>query len=105
MNTLSVRKDDMVVVLSGKDKGRKGKVLATFPQEKKVLVEGVNVATVHTKPRRQTDPGGIITKEIPIYVSKVIRVCPKCSKQTRIAHVILEDGTKSRLCKKCGETI
>jgi large subunit ribosomal protein L24 len=105
MNSLSVRKDDIVVVLSGKDKGRKGKIVQTLPKENKVLVEGVNVAKRHTKPRKRTDPGGIIEKECPIYASKVMRICPKCQKPTRAGHVIAEDGTKNRVCKKCGETI
>ena len=105
MNSLSIRKDDVVIVLSGKDKGKKGKVLQTLPKENKVLVEGVNVAQRHQKPRRQTDPGGIISKEIPIYAPKVMRVCPKCQQPTRAASFISEDGTKSRVCKKCGDTI
>jgi large subunit ribosomal protein L24 len=105
MNSLSVRKDDVVIVLSGKDKGRKGKVIATLPKEDKVLVEGINVAKRHSKPRKRTDPGGIIEKECPIYASKVMRVCPKCQKPTRAAMQTAEDGTKSRVCKKCSETI
>jgi large subunit ribosomal protein L24 len=105
MNSLSVRKDDVVVVLSGKDKGRKGKVMSTLPKEDKVLVEGINVSKRHSKPRKRTDPGGIIEKECPIYASKVMRVCPKCQKPTRAAFHITEDGTKNRICKKCGETV
>ena len=105
MNNLSVRKDDVVIVLSGKDKGRKGKVLQTFPKQNKVLVEGVNVAKRHRKPRRQNDPGGITEKECPIYAPKVMRLCPKCQKPTRIAHAISTDGTKNRVCKQCGEVI
>lgn len=105
MNSLSVRKDDIVIVLSGKDKGKKGKVLQTYPKENKVLVEGINVSKRHQKPRRQTDPGGIISKECPIYAPKVMRICPKCSKPTRAARLIAEDGTKTRMCKKCGESI
>lgn len=105
MSNLSIRKDDLVIVLSGKDKGKKGKVLSALPKKGKLLVEGVNVATRHQKPRRQTDPGGIITKETPIYACKVMRVCPKCQKPTRAAHKVLEDGSKARLCKHCGETV
>ena len=105
MNSLSIRKDDTVKVLSGKDKGKKGKVLATYPKSAKLLVEGVNVCTKHQKPRRQTDPGGILTQESPIYACKVMRVCPKCREATRAAHFLAEDGTKSRICKKCGEII
>ena len=105
MSSLNIKKDDTVVVLSGKDKDRKGKVLATFPKENKVIVEGINVAKRHTKPKKQGEEGGIIKKEAPIYISKVMRVCPKCGKPTRAAHKIFEDGTKKRVCKNCGETI
>jgi large subunit ribosomal protein L24 len=105
MNSLGIRKDDTVVVLSGKDKGKKGKVLATLPKDGKLLIEGVNMATKHKKPRRQNDPGGIIKQESPLYASKVMRVCPKCNQPTRIGHVIGADGVKSRRCKKCGEEI
>ena len=105
MNSLSIRRDDTVIVLSGKDKGKKGKVLQAYPKDNKVLVEGINVSKRHQKPRKRTDPSGIITKEIPIYAPKVMRVCPKCSKPTRAAHLVAEDGSKSRMCKKCGEAI
>ena len=102
---MNIRKDDMVVVLSGKDKGKQGKVLKADPKNGKVVVEGVNVATKHSKPRKQGDEGGIVKMETPIYVSKVMRVCPKCGEPTRAAHKILEDGTKVRVCKKCNENI
>ncbi|HHU23086.1 MAG TPA: 50S ribosomal protein L24 [Clostridiales bacterium] len=102
---MNIRKDDMVIVLSGKDKGKKGKVLSAFPKSGKVIVEGVNVASKHQKPRKQGEEGGIIKKETPIYACKVMRVCPKCDKPTRVGHKFLEDGTKVRVCKKCGEAI
>ena len=105
MNTMSIKKDDLVVVLSGKDKGKQGKVLAVLPSESKVIVEGVNVATKHKKPTSQTDQGGIVKKEAPIYACKVQRVCPKCNKPTRPAHKLLEGGKKVRVCKKCGAEI
>jgi len=101
---MHVKKDDIVVVLSGKDKGKKGKVLAAFPKEGKLIVEGVNVATKHQKPRKQGEEGGIIKTETPIYACKVMRVCPKCDKPTRPAFKIL-DGKKTRVCKKCGAAI
>jgi len=103
VNSLFIRRDDTVIVLSGKDKGKKGKVLQAYPKENKVLVEGVNLSKRHQKARRATDPSGIINKEIPIYAPKVMRICPKCNKPTRAAHLIADDGTKSRVCKKCGE--
>ena len=102
---MKIRKDDTVIVLSGKERGKKGKVLATMPQTGKVIVEGVNMATRHTKPRRQGETGGIIQQEAPLYASKVMRVCPKCGKPTRAAYKFLADGSKARVCKKCGDTI
>ena len=83
MNKLSIRKDDTVIVLSGKDKGKQGKVLEVMPKEGKVVVEKINVVSRHTKPRKQGEQGGIIKKEAPIYACKVQRVCPKCNKPTR----------------------
>ena len=105
MNTISIKKDDLVVVLSGKDKGKQGKVLSVIPSESKVVVEGVNVATKHKKATSQTEQGGIVKKEAPIYACKVQRVCPKCNKSTRPAHKLLADGKKVRVCKKCGAEI
>jgi large subunit ribosomal protein L24 len=100
-----VKKDDVVMVISGKDRGKKGKVLKTYPSEKKVIVEGVNFTKKHQRPTNQYREGGIIERESPIYVSKVLVVCPNCDKPTRIAHKMLEDGSKVRACKKCGEII
>lgn len=96
-----IKKNDKVVVLSGKDKGKEGKVINVDPQAGKVIVEGVNVASKHMKPRKQGEEGGIIKTETPIYACKVQLVCPKCNKATRVAHKIA-DGKKSRVCKKCG---
>ena len=101
---MNIKKDDKVIVLSGKDKGKQGKVLSADPKAMKVVVEGVNVATKHQKPRKQGEEGGIIKVETPIYASKVQLVCPKCGKGTRVAHKI-EDGKKVRVCKKCGAEI
>ena len=101
---MNIRKDDKVVVLSGKDKGKQGKILVSDPKAAKVTVEGVNVATKHQKPRKQGEEGGIIKVETPIYASKVQLVCPKCGKATRVAHKIA-DGKKVRVCKKCGAEI
>ncbi len=104
MNNLHVKKGDTVMVLSGKDKGKKGKVIGVNPSENKILVDGINVATTHKKPRKQGERGGIIKKEAPLYACKVINVCPKCNKGTRLAHKIMENGKKVRVCKHCGET-
>ena len=101
---MNIKKNDTVVVLSGKDKGKKGKVLVAMPAAGKIVVEGINMASCHVKPKKEGEQGGIIRKEIPMYVSKVMLVCPKCGKATRHA-VKLDNGTKARVCKKCGQTI
>lgn len=102
---MHVKKNDEVVVLSGKDKGKKGKVLVADPKNAKLIVEGVNMAKHHVKAQKPGEESGIIRKETPIYASKVMRVCPKCGKPTREAHMCLKNGSKVRVCKKCGETI
>ena len=102
---MNVKKGDTGVVLSGKDKGKQGKVLGTVPGTLKVVVEGINMVTCHVKPRRQGEEGGIQKKEAAIYACKVQRICPKCSKATRPAHKMLADGKKVRVCKKCGAEI
>ena len=101
---MNIKKGDTVIVLSGKDKGKKGKVQSTIPKESKVVVEGVNMVTCHTKPRRQGEEGGIVRREAALYASKVQVVCPKCGKGTRVAHKI-EGGKKSRVCKHCGAAL
>ena len=101
---MNIKKDDKVIVLSGKDKGKQGKVLVADPKAMKLTVEGVNVATKHQKPRKQGEEGGIIKVETPIYAAKVQLVCPKCGKGTRVGHKIA-DGKKVRVCKKCGAEI
>ena len=101
---MKIKKDDKVVVLAGKDKGKQGKVLIADPKGGKVVVEGVNVATKHQKPQGQNKEGGIIKIETPIYVSKVQLVCPKCGKGTRVGYK-LADGKKVRVCKKCGAEV
>ena len=101
---MNIRKDDKVIVISGKDKGKQGKVLVAEPKAGKLIVEGVNVASKHQKPRKQGEEGGIIKMETPIYACKVMVVCPKCGKPTRVAHKIA-DGKKTRVCKKCGANL
>ena len=101
---MNIKRDDKVIVLSGKDKGKSGKVIAADPKAAKVIVEGVNVATKHQKAQKKGQDGGLIKVETPIYVSKVQLVCPKCGKGTRVAHKIA-DGKKTRVCKKCGAEI
>lgn len=104
INKIHVRKKDTVMVISGKDKGKVGEVLAVMPKTGKVVVKGINVVTKHQKPNKANMQGGIIHKEAPIYSSKVMLYCDKCKSVTRISHKVLEDGTKVRVCKKCGET-
>ncbi|ACJ75671.1 50S ribosomal protein L24 [Thermosipho africanus H17ap60334] len=100
-----IRKGDTVMVLSGKDKGKTGEVVRVIPKEDKVVVRGVNVVKRHQRPNAQMRQGGIIEKESPIYACKVALVCPSCGKATRVGFRFLEDGTKVRYCKKCGEVI
>jgi large subunit ribosomal protein L24 len=101
---LNIKKKDKVVVLSGKDKGKKGEVLDVFPDKGKLVVAKVNFVKRHTKPT-QRDAGGIREKEAPIAISKVMLICPKCEKSLRPKFDKLPDGKKVRLCRKCGEMI
>lgn len=103
--SLRIKKGDTVLVLSGKDKDKKGRILAVMPKKERVIVEGVNIIKKHQKPSRKYPQGGIIEKEAPINISKVLLICPKCDKPTRIGARFLEDGRKVRVCKKCGEVI
>ncbi len=105
MSKVHVKTGDNVVILVGKDRGKQGKVLAVSPKESKVIVEGCNMVSKHVKPKRMGEQGGIVKAESAIYSSKVQIVCPRCGKATRVAHKILEDGSKERICKKCGETL
>ena len=101
---MHVKTNDTVVVISGKDKGKKAKIYAAFPKANRVTVEGVNVVTKHQKARNAMQPGGITKKELPIAASNVMLVCPSCGKATRLAHKVT-DGKKVRVCKKCNAEI
>ncbi len=101
---LKIKKKDIVVVISGKYKGKKGEVIKVLPKENKIIVSGVNIVKKHVRPT-QTDPGGIKEIEKPIYISKVKLICPKCSQPTRVGFKFLPDGKKVRYCKKCKEMI
>lgn len=101
---LHVKTGDTVEVISGKDKGKSGKVLEVSIKEKKVIVEGINIATKHMKPKRQGESGEILKVEAPLYASKVMLVCPKCGKATRAVHGVDKDGGKKRRCVKCDTT-
>ena len=106
MNKLHVKKGDTVLVLSGKSRGKQGKVLEVSPKEGKVIVEKANMVTKHVKPRRQGEAGGRIEAEGAIYACKIQVICPKCKMPTRIGYKVLEDGKKVRVCKNpdCQET-
>jgi len=104
-SNLSVKKGDKVLVLTGKDSGKVGEVLTTFPQDSRVQVKGVNIMSRHKKPRNQREKGGIFRVESTIDVSNVQVVCPHCGKATRVANTFNEKGTKSRTCKKCGASL
>lgn len=102
MNSLHVKKGDTVVILSGRDKGKQGKVVEVSPKEKKVIVENLNMVTKHVKPTQMGQQGGIVKCEAPLYACKVMAVCPKCGKPTRQGFKIGEDGKKVRVCKNAG---
>jgi len=102
---LHVKKGDTVVVLSGKDKGKRGKIIEALPKKGEVVVEGVNKVKRHTKPSQKMPQGGILVKEAPISSSKVMLVCPGCDKPTRIKKTALASGGFARTCKHCGEII
>ena len=104
MEKLHVKSGDTVVVLSGESKGVKGKVIAASPEEGKVIVEGANIVSKHTKARRQGDKSQIVKTEAAMYACKVQLVCPKCDKGVRVQHKIV-DGKKVRVCSKCGAEI
>ena len=102
---MNIKKGDTIVVLSGKDKGKQGKVLGTVPADGKVVVEGINMVTCHVKPRKQGETGGIVEREGAVRACKVMKVCPKCNKPTRPAHKFAENGARLVVCKHCGETL
>ncbi|TET40804.1 MAG: 50S ribosomal protein L24 [Dehalococcoidia bacterium] len=103
--SMKIRKDDTVLVIAGKDKGKKGKVRQSLPKESRVVVEGVNVVKRHMRPRGTARQAGIIEREAPLQVSNVMLLCTKCNRPTRIGFRFLEDGTKVRICRRCGEVI
>jgi large subunit ribosomal protein L24 len=100
-----LRANDQVEVIAGKDKGRVGKILKIFPDTSKATVERINMIKRHTKPREMNQQGQIVEREAPIHVSNLQLICPECTQTGRIGRKILEDGTKVRHCKKCGESL
>ena len=98
-----IKKNDIVMVLAGRDKGKTGKTLKIFPKKSKVIVEGVNFVKKHLRRTREDQKGGIIQKESPIDFSNLAIFCKGCSKPTKVGYNLLKDGTNSRFCKKCNE--
>lgn len=101
---MTVKSGDNVLVITGKDKGKTGKVTAVYADENKVLIDNVNIVSKHQKPKSQQDKGGIFKRPAPIEASNVLVVCPVCNKATRVAHQEI-DGKKVRVCKKCGASL
>jgi large subunit ribosomal protein L24 len=102
---LSIKKNDTVLVVTGKEKGKKGRVISVELKKDKVLIERINMIKRHMKPSKKYSQGGIIEKEAPLHISNVMLVCSKCDKPTRIGNTVLSDGKKARICKKCKEVI
>ncbi len=102
---MKIRKNDTVLVIAGKDKGKKGKVRLAYPKDKQVLVDGINFIKRHTRAVRQLRQAGIIEREAPIHVSNVMLLCSRCNHPTRVGFHFLEDGRKVRICRSCHEVI
>jgi large subunit ribosomal protein L24 len=102
---LHVKKDDMVMIIAGKDKGKSGKILRVLPGKGRVVIENLNVVKRHSRPTRSNAQGGILEKEAPIDASNVLLLCASCNKPTRTGIRVLEDGSKARFCKKCNEIV
>lgn len=100
-----IKKNDTVKILTGKDRGKTGKVLTVFPESGRALVQGLNMVKKHARRTRDDQQGGIIQKESPVNISNLMIVCQKCGKPTRVSFGMLSDGTKTRICKKCKELL
>lgn len=102
---MRIRRNETVVILSGRDKGKQGKVQKVYTKKGRVLVEGLNIVKRHQKPTGTVRQSGIIEQEAPVHMSNVLLVCPKCNKPTRVHYNFLEDKTKIRICKLCQEAV
>ncbi|UCH42632.1 MAG: 50S ribosomal protein L24 [Dehalococcoidales bacterium] len=102
---MKIKKNDNVLVINGKDRGKKGKVRFAYPKKERVIVEGINFIKRHTRARRQVRQAGIIEREAPIHVSNVMLLCSKCNHPARVGYRYLEDGRKVRICRVCNEVI
>lgn len=105
MQTMHIRRGDTVIVLSGKDRGLRGKVVRALPKEKRAVVEGVNKVKRHTKPTMQSPQGGIVTREAAVHASNLMLICPHCHKPTRARHQISDKGDHVRACRRCDAVI
>lgn len=110
---MKIKKGDTVLIISGKDRGKKGKVLEVFPKEKRLLVEGINLRKKHTRPKREGEKGQIVELALPIPISQAKLICPRCQKATRVGYILKEEPQpglkgkkkKFRICKKCEKEI
>jgi len=102
---VKIKKNDTVLIITGKDRGKKGKVRKSLPKEDKVVIEGLNLIKRHSKTKGQARQAGIIELEAPLHVSKVMLICSKCAKPARVGYRILDDGKKARICRACSEVI
>ncbi|GHS98268.1 50S ribosomal protein L24 [Synergistales bacterium] len=103
--SMRIKKNDRVRVISGKDKGKEGKILRHMPKKDMIVIESVNMVSRHMKPSQKNPQSGIVKQEAPIYASKVMLVCPQCGAATRVGCSFLESGKKVRVCRKCNEII
>lgn len=102
---LRIKKNDLVIAIAGKNKGKKGKVLKIFPRQNKVIVERLNMFKKNVRPSQKNQQGGIISQEAPLHLSNVMLFCSRCAKAVGFRNNVLKDGSKIRICKKCGERI
>jgi len=105
VNKLHVKKDDLVMVIAGKEKGKSGKIVRVLPDSGRILVENLNIVKRHSRPTRGNAQGGIIEKEAPLDASNVQMLCKGCNKPARTGIRVLQDGSKARFCKKCNEIL
>lgn len=103
--SIGIRKNDNVEVITGKEKGRRGRVIKVMPKTRRLMVENVSLAKKHTRPTKDNPQGGIVKKELTLDMSNVMLVCNKCDEPRRIAHKMVSEGNKMRVCRKCGETL
>ena len=102
---MKIARGDTVLVIAGEDIGHRGRVLRVFPKQRRAIVEGANFVKRHTKARRTGEQSGIVEKEAPVHVSNVMVICPKCDAPVRVKRATLEDGSRTRVCGKCGEML